>query len=158
VKVESRHALREAADTLFESSDLLIAQEYVPTEYDWRVGIFNRVPLYVCRYYMARGHWQIMKHSGSGRVSEGRSTTVAVDDAPPGLIRAALRAAGLVGDGLYGVDLKEWQGKFYVIEINDNPSIDAGVEDAVSKDDLYRAIMREFLRRIEERKSKGRRA
>jgi glutathione synthase/RimK-type ligase-like ATP-grasp enzyme len=28
--------------------------------------------------------------------------------------------------GLYGVDLKQVNGKIYVVEVNDNPSTDAG--------------------------------
>ncbi|MEJ2396418.1 MAG: hypothetical protein P8Z77_17080 [Candidatus Thiodiazotropha sp.] len=34
-------------------------------------------------------------------------------------------------------------------EVNDNPSIDAGVEDAVLGSALYETIMQEFLRRLE---------
>jgi hypothetical protein len=40
-------------------------------------------------------------------------------------------------------------GKPYVIEVNDNPNIDEGVEDEVLGDSLYLTIMQEFLRRIE---------
>jgi len=43
-------------------------------------------------------------------------------------------------------------GKAYVIEINDNPSVEAGVEDDHLKEELYLTIMRSFLRRIEHRK------
>ena len=39
-----------------------------------------------------------------------------------------------------------------VIEMNDNPSIDAGVEDAYLGEDLYRRIMEEFLRRMERKR------
>jgi hypothetical protein len=39
----------------------------------------------------------------------------------------------------------------FVIEVNDNPNIDAGVEDAVLKDDLYRLVMQNLIRRIEHR-------
>jgi hypothetical protein len=35
------------------------------------------------------------------------------------------------------------------MEINDNPNVDAGNEDAVLGDPLYEEIMRVFLRRIE---------
>jgi glutathione synthase/RimK-type ligase-like ATP-grasp enzyme len=42
---------------------------------------------------------------------------------------------------------------FYVIEVNDNPNIDAGVEDLVLKDELYHRIMRGFLRRLDEHRS-----
>jgi glutathione synthase/RimK-type ligase-like ATP-grasp enzyme len=39
-----------------------------------------------------------------------------------------------------------------VIEVNDNPSIDAGVEDQYLGEDLYRRIMQEFLRRMERKR------
>ena len=45
----------------------------------------------------------------------------------------------------------------YVIEVNDNPNIDAGFEDAVLKEELYRRIMAGFLERIERLKARGRR-
>jgi hypothetical protein len=38
-----------------------------------------------------------------------------------------------------------------VIEINDNPNIDMGSEDLRLKDELYRIILREFLRRLDPR-------
>ena len=60
--------------------------------------------------------------------------------------------ANLIGDGLYGVDLKEVDGKPLVIEVNDNPNIDAGIEDAVLGSELYRTIMEGFLRRIEKKR------
>jgi hypothetical protein len=41
----------------------------------------------------------------------------------------------------------------YVIEINDNPNIDAGNEDQILKDALYREVMGVFLRRIAERRA-----
>jgi hypothetical protein len=40
-----------------------------------------------------------------------------------------------------------------VIEVNDNPNLDAGVEDAIIKDELYRRVMEVFLTRIEQRKA-----
>ena len=49
---------------------------------------------------------------------------------------------------------KEKDGKGYVIEVNDNPNIDSGVEDKYLGDELYRLIMGELLRRMENR-SKG---
>lgn len=54
-----------------------------------------------------------------------------------------------MGDGLYGVDLKEINGKVYVIEVNDNPNIDSGVEDLVLGKELYRKLARSFYTRIE---------
>jgi glutathione synthase/RimK-type ligase-like ATP-grasp enzyme len=60
--------------------------------------------------------------------------------------------ANLIGDGLYGVDMKQIGDKAYVVEINDNPNIDSGVEDTLLKDNLYLTVMQVFLKRIEERK------
>jgi len=74
-----------------------------------------------------------------------------VADAPEAVVNTALAAANLIGDGLYGVDLKQNERGVFVIEINDNPSIEAGVEDAVLKDGLYTAIVQDFIRRIESR-------
>jgi glutathione synthase/RimK-type ligase-like ATP-grasp enzyme len=51
------------------------------------------------------------------------------------------------------VDLKQAGKNVFVIEVNDNPNIDAGVEDRVLKEEIYLRIMRVFLRRIEQRKS-----
>ncbi len=75
-----------------------------------------------------------------------------VGEAPENVVKTALRAANLIGDGLYGVDLKESSNQCYVMEVNDNPNVDAGNEDGVLKDALYREIMGVFLRRIQERK------
>ena len=38
------------------------------------------------------------------------------------------------------------------MEVNDNPNIDAGNEDQLLKDALYREVMGVFLRRIRDRK------
>ncbi|NWG10154.1 hypothetical protein HXY33_00115 [Candidatus Bathyarchaeota archaeon] len=46
----------------------------------------------------------------------------------------------MVGHGLYGVDLKEVNGDYVVVEVNDNPSIYAGQED-LRDWDLYRKII-----------------
>jgi len=155
VKVETETGLEAAIEGLLEKSDLVIAQEFLPTEFDWRVGVFEGHALYVCKYYMARRHWQIIRRNAAGlKTEDGRSETLPVEYAPAGAVRAALRAANLIGDGLYGVDIKQAGKKFYVIEVNDNPSIDAGVEDTVLKDELYLRIMRVMLRRIEQRKER----
>ncbi|MCE5249789.1 RimK family protein [bacterium] len=154
MKIESREEFRIQVEKLLDKSDLVIAQEYIPTSFDWRVGILDRQPLYVCKYYMARKHWQIIRRDGEGKIFEGRAETFAVEDAPERVVQTALKAANLIGDGLYGVDAKEINGIPYIIEINDNPNIDSGIEDAVLKDVLYTRVMESFLRRIE--KSKGR--
>ena len=66
-------------------------------------------------------------------------------------IGAVFFAASVIGVGLYGVDLKQVGDRCYVIEVNDNPNIDAGNEDGVLKEALYREVLGVFLRRIRER-------
>jgi len=149
-KVETREALEHALATLLAKSDLVLAQEWLPTSFDWRVGVLDRRAIFVCKYFMAPGHWQVVKHEAKGKV-EGSTAAIAIGDAPSAVIDAALSAANLIGDGLYGVDIKEANGKCYVMEVNDNPNIDAGNEDGMTKDALYREILGVFLRRIRER-------
>jgi glutathione synthase/RimK-type ligase-like ATP-grasp enzyme len=153
VRINSAHELHEQLALLFEDSDLVVAQEYVPTTFDWRIGILNRKPIYACKYFMARDHWQIVRQDRNGDARYGKSETIPVELAPRRAVGAALKAANLIGDGLYGVDVKESNKKFYVIEVNDNPNIDVGVEDAVLRDELYNRIMETFLDRIERSKA-----
>ncbi|MBR9830165.1 MAG: RimK family alpha-L-glutamate ligase, partial [Oceanospirillales bacterium] len=121
------------------------------TEYDWRIGILNNKPLYACKYMMTRGHWQIYNHS-SGEAESGDFETLPIHEVPPKVLKTALKATKLIGDGLYGVDLKQTGDKVVIIEVNDNPSIDSGVEDLYLQTSLYRMIMEEFLRRMERRR------
>jgi glutathione synthase/RimK-type ligase-like ATP-grasp enzyme len=50
--------------------------------------------------------------------------SVMFDEVPKEVVNTALKAANAVGTGLYGVDLKEKDGSIYVIEVNDNPSLE----------------------------------
>jgi glutathione synthase/RimK-type ligase-like ATP-grasp enzyme len=97
---------------------------------------------------MAKGHWQIIKHGPNGAV-EGRFTTLALVDAPPQVVEIALRAARAIGSGLYGVDLKESGEAIVMIEVNDNPNLEHGVEDQVGKDEVWGRILQWFVKRID---------
>ncbi len=152
LKASSREEFLTHAQKMLAESELIIAQQFLPTDYDWRIGIMDNQPLFACKYFMARNHWQVIQHREDGSKREGNVTTLAVEDAPAKVVKTALKAANLIGNGLYGVDLKQVGNKIYVIEVNDNPSIDAGLEDLVLKDNLYLRIMASFLRRIEQRK------
>jgi glutathione synthase/RimK-type ligase-like ATP-grasp enzyme len=70
------------------------------------------------------------------------------------VVSAALGAANLIGDGLYGVDVKQNADGVYVIEVNDNPNIEAGVEDVYLKGELYSLIIRDFVRRLDSRRGR----
>jgi glutathione synthase/RimK-type ligase-like ATP-grasp enzyme len=153
VKVPEPGELTRHLDDYFAKSELLVAQEYLPTQFDWRIGIIDRQPLFAAKYFMANNHWQIIRQDAKGDDKYGRFETLPVELAPRKAVGCALRAANLIGDGFYGVDVKESNGHFYVIEVNDNPNLDAGCEDAILKDELYRRIMAVFLRRMERQKA-----
>jgi len=152
VKADNQESYERLTKQLLQKSDLLIVQSFIPTEFDWRIGVLNNKPIYACRYHMARKHWQIYKRTGDGKTQAGNSDTIPLNDVPKNVLEIALKAASLIGNGLYGVDLKETEGEVYVIEINDNPSIDSGFEDTLLKDQLYDLIMNDIMRRIEETK------
>jgi len=149
VRAEDEASLAVYLAQFFETSELVVAQGFVPSAFDWRVGVLDGRALYAARYHMARGHWQIQQSEGPSRRRYGKVESVPLDAAPAKAIAVAVRAAGLIGDGLYGVDIKEAKGRFLVIEINDNPNIDAGYEDAVVGDGLYQAVMQVFLDRLD---------
>lgn len=154
IKVETETELQREIKQLFDKSRLIVAQEYLPTEFDWRIGILDRKPLFVCQYQMAPGHWQIIRHDTDGTLSEGATFALPLEQAPQEAVQLALQAANLIGDGLYGVDVKHVGERYYVIEINDNPNVDAGNEDGVLGDELYRRIMASLLARIQRLKAR----
>jgi len=149
-RVDDQEQLLERMREMLKTAPLLVAQEYRPTEFDWRVGVLDGRILYTCRYYMARGHWQIARYYGSGTTRNGRVEAIEIADAPQAVCQLALESTSLIGDGLYGVDLKETETGPVLIEVNDNPSIERGYEDAVEGERLYDTIIASFLRRIEE--------
>jgi glutathione synthase/RimK-type ligase-like ATP-grasp enzyme len=147
-RADTREELSSGLQRLLSRSDLVVVQSFMPTEFDWRVGVLDRQPLFVCRYYMADGHWQIYHH-GEKRTKEGDTETLAVQHAPREVLQLALRTANAVGDGFYGVDIKTVNGQHVLMEINDNPSVDRGVEDAVLGDELYERVMKVFKARVD---------
>jgi glutathione synthase/RimK-type ligase-like ATP-grasp enzyme len=146
-KINNAEEFKQVSNTMFQKSELVIAQEFLPTPFDWRVGVIDGQVLFVCKYFMAAEHWQIVNWNGK-QVQDGEVESIPQDQAPSGLLKTALKATGLIGKSLYGVDMKEVEGKFYVIEINDNPNIDSGIEDKILKEKLYSTIMDVFLNKI----------
>ncbi|MFT5575843.1 MAG: glutathione synthase/RimK-type ligase-like ATP-grasp enzyme [Bermanella sp.] len=154
VRVADRKELETEGGKLLKSSALLLVQEYMYTEYDWRIGVLNNKALYACRYYMVKNHWQIYKHGADSSVKSGGFDAMPTFEAPKAVVDAALSACKLIGDGFYGVDLKQSGNRVAVIEVNDNPSIDSGVEDQYLGNQLYSSFMEDFLRRLEYRRRK----
>jgi glutathione synthase/RimK-type ligase-like ATP-grasp enzyme len=79
----------------------------------------------------------------------GNFDTMAIEDAPAFIVETAEKATRLIGTGLYGVDIKEYDGKAMIIEVNDNPSLDYGIEDQVLGDELYARIIQSLKNRIQ---------
>ena len=149
-KVGDRAALIDTLATLRNASALVLAQEYFFTEFDWRIGVLNHQAIFACKYFMVKGHWQIYRHHEGGKEADsGGFVTMPTYEAPKAVLNAALKAVKPIGDGLYGVDIKEGKGRVAVIEVNDNPNIDYGVEDVFLKDKLYDIVIGDFVRRFE---------
>ncbi len=151
LKAKNEEEFVQHAEFFFEKSDLILVQPFLPTTYDWRIGVLDGVPLYSCRYYMANGHWQIYNWAGKTENEQvGDFDCLTIDNTPPSVISVATKVSKLIGNGLYGLDIKEVDGQVYVIEINDNPNVDFGVEDAQLGDTLYEKIMQVFHDRMDQ--------
>lgn len=152
IKVDDLKSLQRSLTQFFKTSDLVLIQPFIPTEFDWRIGVIDNKPLFACRYHMAKNHWQIFNWECAQSEDEdeyvGDADGVPLNEVPEGVIKTALRATKLIGDSLYGVDIKSFGNKHYVIEINDNPTIDFGYEDQILKENLYEQIIGVFLQRI----------
>ncbi|MFT5141606.1 MAG: glutathione synthase/RimK-type ligase-like ATP-grasp enzyme [Rhodothermales bacterium] len=146
--VANQDELKLLTTGFFKGNDLLLAQKFVPTTFDWRIGVLDDQPLFACQYRMARGHWQIINHRPDGKAEEGGFKTVPLDQAPPEIVDIAVRSAGLIGNGFYGVDLKETSDGPVVIEINDNPNLDHGVEDLKGGAEIWLRLTRWFTDRL----------
>jgi glutathione synthase/RimK-type ligase-like ATP-grasp enzyme len=140
-KAACETSFREVAKRFFKKSDVLAIQKFTPTGFDWRVGVLGNDVLYVCKYMIPKGKWKHgAKLRGKATVIWGRTVSVEKKDIPPRLREVALKACSVVGKGLYGVDLKEVNGDYVVVEVNDNPSIYAGYEDSLYPE-IYNRII-----------------
>ncbi len=148
-KASNSAELKQLAEQWLEDLDLLIAQKYMPTEFDWRIGVLGGEPLFAVQYLMAKKHWQIVNHDRHGKPDEGGFRTFTLKDTPAHVMDAAVKAARCIGDGLYGVDLKETAEGVFVIEVNDNPNLDHGCEDSGQKDEVWVRLTQWFVDRLE---------
>ncbi len=140
-RVETPEAFSTVGRRYLRRADRLIAQRFIRSEFDWRVGILAGEVLYACRYLIPRKQWKILTYTNGGRVISGRVRGVALDAVDPLLLDTARRAAAAIGEGLYGVDLKQVGDDCIVIEVNDNPTIAGGDEDQ-NAPGLYERIIR----------------
>jgi glutathione synthase/RimK-type ligase-like ATP-grasp enzyme len=120
-------------------ADRLVVQQYMPSEFDWRVITLHGHVLATVQYRFARDRWKVMQRGDAGEAAVTRA--VPRHEAPRKLLEVALAASNAIGDSLYGVDLKEIDGDFVVIEVNDNPTIAATEEDEANPE-IYTDIVR----------------
>jgi len=143
-KAETHEGVVRIGKRFFRRADRIVAQKYVKSESDWRVGILGGEPLYVCQYTIPRRQWKILTYTPEGRTVCGPVKGVPLARASRLLLQRATEAAAAIGHGLYGVDLKQAGDDFVVIEVNDNPSILAGDEDQKAGE-LYERLVRYLL-------------
>ena len=140
-KAASETSFRDITKRFFKKSDVLALQKFTPTAFDWRVGVLNDEVLYVCKYMIPKGRWKHgAKLRGKPTIIWGRTVALKKTNTPEDLKETALKACRVIGKGLYGVDIKEVDGEYVVVEVNDNPSIYAGYEDRCAKD-LYGKVI-----------------
>jgi glutathione synthase/RimK-type ligase-like ATP-grasp enzyme len=130
------------------TSAIAIAQEFMPTDYDWRIGILSGEPLFACRYFMAPGHWQMVHHISAHERVNGETAAAPLEQVPAVVLETARRAGALVGDGLYGVDIKQQGTGACVIEVNDNPDIDSDFEAALPGSPVWPRLAEWFARKL----------
>lgn len=127
-KVSSVLELLKIAKRFFKLSDWIVVQEYIESRFDWRIGVLSGELLYACRYIIPSETFKIQA-SVNGHIVYCDVESVPADQVPPEVIELGMAAGNAIGSGMYGVDIKESNGKLYVIEVNDNPSLEGG-EDA----------------------------
>ncbi len=144
-KVQTQSEFEDRLREMFAKSEMVLVQDFVKSDFDWRIVVLNGKALFACKYFMAKSHWQIYNHTSTDSDNiDGDFACIPLEEVPEAVMTTALSACAIVGKGLYGVDLKEVEGQIYVIEINDNPNIDADIEDQLLGDSLYRAIFDHF--------------
>jgi glutathione synthase/RimK-type ligase-like ATP-grasp enzyme len=120
-------------------ADRIVIQQYMPSEFDWRVITLDGNILAVVRYVFAQDKWKTQERSDEGEWA--KVVAVSKEEMNPKLRDISLNAANAIGKSLYGIDIKEIDGEFYVIEVNDNPTIEAGGEDQLNPE-IYHEIIR----------------
>ncbi|HWQ19948.1 MAG TPA: RimK family alpha-L-glutamate ligase, partial [Methanotrichaceae archaeon] len=127
-KVSSAPEFLKVARRFLKLSDWIVVQEYIESRYDWRVGVLNGQLLYACRYIIPSETFKIQA-SVNGHIVYCDVESVPEDQVPRNVIELGLQAGRAIGKGLYGVDIKENNGNLYVIEVNDNPSLEGGEDN-----------------------------
>ncbi|MEI6795460.1 MAG: RimK family alpha-L-glutamate ligase [Methanomassiliicoccales archaeon] len=137
-KVATVDEFNGVARRFLRFSDRLVVQEFIRSRFDWRIGVLGGELLYACKYHIPLGTSKIQDEVDGHRIY-CRTEGVEADDIPAPVLREAFKAAQAIGNGLYGVDLKETAEGVFVIEVNDRPSLESG-EDSYYPD-IYDRIV-----------------
>lgn len=149
-KAKTEDEYHQLVSEMLKESDLIIAQQFCPSDYDWRIGIIDDKAFFACKYYMTKGHWQIYNWNAKKKNDQdGNVDCLPIGDVPKKVLKMALKSAKLMGLGLYGIDIKVVDKKPMVIEINDNPNIDFGVEDLFYGNAVYVDILNALKTRLD---------
>ena len=149
-KAKTETEYHQMVTQMLKESELIIAQEFCPSTYDWRIGIIDDKPFFACKYYMAKGHWQIYNWNAKKKnEQDGNAECLPIEKVPKKVLSMAIKSAKLIGKGLYGIDIKVIDKVPMVIEINDNPNIDFGVEDLYYGDVIYMEVLTALKKRLE---------
>ena len=127
-KVSTIAEFFKVARRFIKLSDWIVVQQFVASKYDWRVGVIGGELLYVCKYTIPSVTFKIQA-SVDGHIVYCGVESVPEEKVPPHVISLGISAARAIGNGLYGVDIKNNNGDACVIEVNDNPSIESGEDD-----------------------------
>jgi glutathione synthase/RimK-type ligase-like ATP-grasp enzyme len=120
-------------------ADRIIVQQYMPSDFDWRVITLAGQVIAVLKYLFVQDKWKLMERGSGGEWA--KVVGIPLEQVDPRLLKVALQAADAIGQSLYGIDIKEVAGEYYVIEVNDNPTIAAGEEDSANPE-IYSLIIR----------------
>jgi glutathione synthase/RimK-type ligase-like ATP-grasp enzyme len=143
-KVTTLADAHRIAASYLKMSDWIVAQEFIESDEDWKVGVLDGELLYACRYVLPTESQKILAIE-EGEIPDYASESVPQNDVPNEVIQLAIKAARSIGTGLYSVDIKQRGGRQFVIEVNDNPSLESG------EDEYYPRIYNQIISKLMER-------
>lgn len=141
-KVNDVAEFLRVARRFIKLSDWIVIQQFIKSRYDWRVGVLGGQLLYACKYTIPSVTFKIQA-SVNGHIVYCGVESVPFAKVPQHVIQLGIDAANAIGHGLYGVDIKNNNGDAYVIEVNDNPSLESGEDQCYP--DVYGKIVQHLL-------------
>jgi glutathione synthase/RimK-type ligase-like ATP-grasp enzyme len=142
-KVSTAEEFFQVSKRFIKLSDWIVVQQYIESTYDWRIGTLNGEFLYACKYIIPSESFKIHAQINGHIVYCGVESVIA-EQVPKDVIQLGLDASHAIGNGLYGVDIKHNGNNLYVIEVNDNPSIESGEDNYYP--DVFSHIINYLLR------------